>query len=259
MTLSKIQPSAMAYTPVNKAGDVMTGGLNTNSATSNIIFNGSSTQSFPNVFKRSVTETQRVAAFVGTGNASCWWVDDTSGTPTAVGAVDGRSAASGGGITLWGNNASSWSQGVSVNGSGVVNLPNKPIISGQIGTAATSPSAPMIIPFNEFWVSRGISYNSSTRRFTVSTSGTYRITMNPFKISDGGNATRVYIGINTDSPGSNTHYGHTYTNVAAYNTMNLNTIVNLNSNDYIVFYLSQGTLYNQSTDRFNQFSIEMIA
>lgn len=258
MSLSKVPSSGLSYEPVNKAGDTMTGGIRTNSATTSITFSGSSTQEFSNTFKSASTSTQRAAAFIGSGNVSCWWADNTSGTPIAVGAVDGVSASSGGGIALWANNSSAWYTGVRVNGAGSVNLPNQPIISGQVGSTS-SFSGSVIIPFDEFWVSRGITYNSSTRRFTVPNTGIYRITMNPFKISDGGNPTRVLIGVNTDSPGTNTHYGHTYTNIAAYGTMNLNTVVSLSANDYIVFYLYQGTLYNQSTDRFNQFSIEMIA
>lgn len=141
--------------------------------------------------------------------------------------------------------------------SGNVFKSQQPIIGGQIGTAATDPAAPQKLPFNEFWVSRGITYDSGTRRFTVPVAGVYRITMNPF-FKTGVGAGRVLVGINTDAPTVTNHYGHTYRESTQYETGCINSIVSLNANDYIVFYLAGGTLYNQSVDKFNQFSIELI-
>lgn len=140
--------------------------------------------------------------------------------------------------------------------SGYMNQPNKPIMSGQIGTTGTF-SAAQKIPFDDFWVQRGITYSSSTRRFTVPVAGIYRITMNPFTNPTAG--TRVMIGINNDAPTTDNHRGHCYAGDAAHQTMSLNSVVSLNANDYIVFYLYAGTLYNASSDRFSQFTIEMIA
>lgn len=141
---------------------------------------------------------------------------------------------------------------------GYVNFPNKPIMSGQIGSSGTF-SAAQKIPFDDFWVQRGITYDSSLRRFTVPATGIYRITMNPFKLESAG-GTRVLVGINSDTPTATSHRGMCYaSNGAVYQTMNLNSIVSLNSGDWIVFYLLDGSLYNSSNDRFNQFTIEMIA
>jgi hypothetical protein len=146
----------------------------------------------------------------------------------------------------------------SVNSSGYIRYPVKPIISGQIGTATTTFSGPAKVPFDEFWVNQGgIVYNSSTRRFTVPAAGIYRIVMNPFTNPTAG--TRVLIGINNDAPGLAAHYGHSYSGDANHQMHSLNSVVSLNANDYIVFYLQAGSLYNASSDRFNQFSIEMIA
>ena len=131
------------------------------------------------------------------------------------------------------------------------------IISGQVGTQTNVPAGK--IHFGEIWVNTGgISYNSTTRRFTVPKSGTYRITMNPFKQLSASSA-RVLVGINTDTPTAAAHKGHTYANGDVYSTMNINSVVNLSANDYIVFYLGEGELYNASTDKFNQFTIERIA
>lgn len=133
----------------------------------------------------------------------------------------------------------------------------RPIMSGQMGSIS-SITGPAKVPFDEFWVNQGgIVYNSSTRRFTVPTTGIYRITMNPFTAPVGG--TRVLIGINNDAPGTASHYGHSYNQDANHQMHSLNSIVSLNANDYIVFYLFAGSLYNLSSDRFNQFTIEQVA
>ncbi len=135
---------------------------------------------------------------------------------------------------------------------------NPIIISGQVGSQ-TNVSVGKI-PFGEIWVNiGGISYNPTTRRFTVPQSGTYRITMNPFKNQVSATA-RVLVGINTDAPTPSTHRGHTYANGGGvYSTMSINSVVNLSANDYIVFYLFEGELWNSTSDRFNQFTIERIA
>ena len=139
----------------------------------------------------------------------------------------------------------------------VPNSLNPIIISGQVGSQSGVSVGK--IPFGEIWVDiGGISYSSTTRRFTVPQAGTYRITMNPFKSQVSASA-RVLIGINTDAPTLETHRGHAYASGGIYSTMSINSVVNLSANDYIVFYLSEGELYNAFNDRFNQFTIERIA
>lgn len=141
--------------------------------------------------------------------------------------------------------------------SGRTTSPKQPIISGQIGSIASITGAQKI-GFDDFWLNQGgISYNATTKRFTVPVAGNYRITMNPFAITGQAN-TRVLIGKNTDTPTASTHYGHCYRESATYDTMSLNSIVTLAANDYIVFYLYSGGLYNNTSDRFNQFTIELI-
>ncbi len=141
----------------------------------------------------------------------------------------------------------------------ILNLPGQPIISGQIGGAMTNPAGPQILAFDDFWVSRGITYNSGTRRFTVPVAGVYRITINPF-FNTGVGSGRVLVGVNTDAPTLLTHRGECYREAALYDTGCIDSVVQLNANDYIVFYLYAGTLYNQpASDRFTQFSIVKIA
>lgn len=146
---------------------------------------------------------------------------------------------------------------LSVSSAGYINEPTRPIISGQMGTIGTI-SAAQKVPFDEFWVQRGITYNSGTRRFTVPTTGIYRITMNPFTNPAGG-AFRVMIGINDDAPNSANHRGMCYKQNSEHDTLSLTSTVSLNTGDYIVYYLAAGQMYNNTGDRFNQFSIEMIA
>ena len=144
-----------------------------------------------------------------------------------------------------------------IDASGRVTKPYQPVISGQMGTAMSSPSGTRMLEFNEFWTSQGITYNSTTKRFTVPIAGKYRVTLNPF-FNTSATATRVQVGVNTDAPTSTTHYGHAYRETSTFDTGCINSVINLAANDYIVFYLAAGSLYNQSNDRFNQFSIELI-
>lgn len=69
---------------------------------------------------------------------------------------------------------------------------------------------------------------------------------------------RVLIGVNNAAPAQTTHYGHAYRESTTYDTVCLNSVVSLNANDWIVFYLYSGTIYNSGSDKFNQFSIELI-
>ena len=148
-------------------------------------------------------------------------------------------------------------EAIRIDTAGRVTMPYQPVISGQIGTAMTNPAAPQLIDFNEFWSSVGITYNSTTRRFTVPVAGKYRITLNPFWLQGAGIG-RVMVGVNNDAPVQTTHYGHTYKGSNDYETGCINSVVSLSANDYVVFKLFQGTLYSTPGDRFNQFSIQLI-
>ena len=156
------------------------------------------------------------------------------------------------------NAAITWTTPLKIDSSGYVYKSAQPIISGQVGSYdVSSLTVGNKVPFDDFWVSRGITYNSSTRRFTVPVAGTYRITMNPF-FNSGYASCRVLIGINTDSPGVGSHKGSTYREAATYDTGCINSVVTLAASDYIVFYIYQGSLYNAVSDYFNQFTIELI-
>jgi hypothetical protein len=134
---------------------------------------------------------------------------------------------------------------------------NKVIMAGQMGSFSSITGAQKV-PFNDFWVQRGISYSSDTRRFTVPVNGIYRVTLNTFQLTGQG-GTRVMIGINNDAPSAGNHRGHAYGGDANYQILHLESVIPLSANDYIVFYLSAGGVYNSTDDRFNQFTIERIA
>ena len=148
---------------------------------------------------------------------------------------------------------------MTIDRNGYVTIPNQPMISGTMGTAMTHPSNDTLLSFNVFFVSRGITFNSSTKRFTVPTAGVYSIMMTPFTYGGSG-PHRLLIGINTDAPLYTSHKGHFYDNdTTTYASGALHSVVDLAANDYIVFRLLNGKLYNQSNDRFNEFSICKIA
>jgi hypothetical protein len=151
-----------------------------------------------------------------------------------------------------------FNQGMRINGYGHIDTPFQPVISGQMGTAMVDPVAPQLLAFNQFWTSVGITFNDVTRRFTVPSAGKYRITLNPF-FKAGTGVGRVLVGINNDTPIQSNAYGMTYKGGAEYDTGCIDSIVSLSANDYIVFRLFEGGLYNISADRFNQFTIQKIA
>ena len=134
------------------------------------------------------------------------------------------------------------------------------IIAGQIGSASVNAgdlTADTLIPFDEFWADQGgISYDSSSKKFTVPVVGIYRITLNPMITQQ--NSARIRIGINTTTPDSTSHRGTAYRGVGDYDTLCIDSTLLLQANDYIVFRLQQGQMYNLSNDRFTQFSIQLI-
>lgn len=147
-----------------------------------------------------------------------------------------------------------------ITSAGYINYPEKPIIAGRIGSSATL-TVPGLIPFDEFFISRGITYNSSTRRFTVPVTGIYRITMDIFW-NTGVSGGRVLVGKNTDTPtqsSPSTYLGHAYHGGTVYEGGSINSVAQLAANDYIVYYMASNGIYNATGDRFNTFSIELIA
>jgi hypothetical protein len=190
-----------------------------------------------------------------TGNAATGYMEFRDSANTRHGWI-GFGSASNDLLSI--NNDANSTTGVLINNNVVWHAGNTICYSGQMGTAMTSPTGPVVLKFNEIWVNTGgITYDGATGKFTVPETGIYRVTINPFKITGGG-ATRVMVGVNTTAPTASTHKGHCYTSETLYSTMCINSVVSLTAGDYIVFYLLSGGLYNETGDRFNQYSIERI-
>ena len=156
---------------------------------------------------------------------------------------------------------SNGSERMRIDSAGRISMPHKAVISGRMGSAMTDPVGPIQLKFNLFYTNTGgISYDSSNGRFTVPVAGKYRVTMNPFKkIGTAYPNCRVLIGKNNSTPMVTNHFGHCYASGSDYNTLCLNSVIAMEAGDFIVFYLQVGSLYNKSSDQFNDFSIEMIA
>ena len=156
---------------------------------------------------------------------------------------------------------SNGSERMGIDSAGRISMPHKAVISGRMGSAMIDPVGPIQLKFNFFYTDAGgISYDSSNGRFTVPVAGKYRVTMNPFKKTGTEYPNcRVLIGKNNSTPTVTSHHGHCYSSGTVYNTLCLNSVIAMEAGDFIVFYLSLGSLYNKASDQFNDFSIEMIA
>lgn len=130
------------------------------------------------------------------------------------------------------------------------------IMSGQVGSALYSAgqAAPFKIPFADFKVTNpDITYDSTNRRFYINRSGIYRVSC-----SAQGTAgiNQLLIGLNIDTPLTSANEDNA-TGVANV-TLRVEATINITAGQYIVFYFSSGTFYNQSTNRFGGFSIQKI-
>lgn len=257
---------------VNTAGDTMTGDLTVDTNTfhvdvaDNRVGIGTST---PDMGKLQINEdaAASTAIFIrNRHNVAGTYSDITFGYGEASNSYGAGirfrqvDTTHGGQIELYTDNASgAYTKQMEITENGHVTKPNQPMIAGTMGTAQTHPTNDTLLSFNVFFVNRGITFNSSTKRFTVPTAGVYSIMLTPFVFGGSHGPHRVLVGLNTDTPTVTTHKGHFYTNQDHYDSGALHSVVDLAANDYIVFRLSNGKLYNQSSDRFNEFSICKIA
>ena len=142
-----------------------------------------------------------------------------------------------------------------IDSSGVINQPAKPIMSGRMGTQV-SMGGSQAIKFTEFFVDQGgITYNASTGAFTVPKDGVYRICLNGFTSASAG----TRIGIYVNGTATSDRYGHAYGGDSSHEMAPLNSVLELNANDYFYYWVVVGSVHNASGDRFNEFSIELIA
>lgn len=127
--------------------------------------------------------------------------------------------------------------------------------SGRIGSAATgSPAVPAgsRIPFADFSkVSADITYNSTSRRFTINRAGTYRLYISGLAISAN---TRLAIGVNTETPNESSASSQAFSPITNM-SIGCEHTQDLAVGDFVVFFVVSGGLFNQDTNRFGNFSI----
>jgi hypothetical protein len=145
---------------------------------------------------------------------------------------------------------------LAIRGTGAVTMPYQPMICRRIATV-TDVAANQLIAWDTQMSGTGISYNTSSRRFTVPITGRYRISFSGFKANTASTC-RVLLGVNTDSPSSSSNSGHIYTNGSTYDSLSFDVILNLSTNDYFTFRLTEGTLYTRTSDQFNFMAAHLV-
>lgn len=144
---------------------------------------------------------------------------------------------------------------MTIDSSGRLRQPAKPIIAGRMG-GVTTVTASAAIKFDEFFVDQGgITYTTSNGKFTVPVDGIYRLTLNALTNNTAGTRVRLYV----NGTGASNIYGHTYSGDSDHQHLAINSVLDLNANDFIYFWCENGAVYSQPTDKFTEFSIEMIA
>jgi hypothetical protein len=143
-----------------------------------------------------------------------------------------------------------------VDSAGRVTMPFQPAMCRRLAQV-NDVAGDQLIPWDTEITSVGITYNTSTRRFTVPISGRYRISFSGFK-STSASTLRILLGVNSDSPVSSSNFGHTYSSVTGYDSVSFDVILNLSANDYFTFRLAEGILWARSNDQFNFMAAHLI-
>ncbi len=227
----------LGYTPVNKAGDTMSGTLKTNSASASVTFDAASSTTFSNVLKGDTSNPGgRTLAVVsgdsGTDRTSIWLADSSS---RALGAVDATSTS----VDLWANSpgALSWRRGLYVNRStdtkihGVVNQPCVPAFKAmmQSGGGNLTIDSTTVFPYATEKFDNGGNYDNSTYRFTAPVTGYYFMA---FSISYLRSATSGRRSAGLYVSGAIVEYIDFAPN-ADYDICELATVVYLSATDYV--------------------------
>jgi hypothetical protein len=164
-------------------------------------------------------------------------------------------------IILSGTNGISTSTlfGIQQNANGVVTLPYLPLICMKLSTSFLGQG---LIPWDVTVTQQGITYNSTTRRFTVPITGKYRVNFNGFK-EQSVTATRIIIAVNIDAPTPTQASAMIYTNVPVgqYAAISVDIIIPLVANDYFTIcqYEPTGGIYSTGGDRFNNMNAHLIS
>ena len=131
-----------------------------------------------------------------------------------------------------------------------------PMIAGTHTNGANPTVAPAVLGWQNITVQQGgLTYNVSTKRFTVPIAGFYKATCSVSKPASQG--CRLNIGVNTDAPTNVTAKATSYADTASGTTHQMVTqILSLAANDYVTFSIDIGQIYSNVGDNpYQYFSI----
>jgi len=131
---------------------------------------------------------------------------------------------------------------------GVATMPNQPGFMAQFpyggGSSSVSNS---VYPFSQTHYNIGSHYNTSTYRFTAPVAGRYMFGYQ-LLTNAGGGRSLSYLRINASSSFSNSQVYEGSADSEEYNDAQVNTILNLNANDYVDVYIGgSGNLYTAAS------------
>lgn len=195
--------SNIGYTPVNKAGDTMTGKLTVQSSAYGLKLDGTGRSDIELVHTNAGTDLKR----------------------RIIRSIDGEFR-----VGLENDASSSYANHLNIDGSGRVTTPNQPAFHVRVNSAAYITTSP--IPFTNAVFNTGSHYNTSTYRFTAPIAGKYYFVVNVYLQLTNGEDGYPRFRVN----GSNRHYSYAYnlgTGGQIDVTLVSNAIFDLSVGDYV--------------------------
>ena len=130
---------------------------------------------------------------------------------------------------------------------GVATMPNQPGFMAQFphGGGASSVNY-SVYPFSQTHYNIGSHYNTSTYRFTAPVAGRYMFGYH-LLTNTGGARHLSYLRINGSGSYQDSQVYECSADSEEYNDAQVNTILNLNANDYVDVYIGNGNLYNAAS------------
>lgn len=213
MALTTLTATNIGYVPVNKAGDVFTGGIATNGATASAPITAGRVN--------NSNEGGQVDLCRSTDNASAWAIDVYGNTSTpSLRIIDNIATAS----------------RLIIDSGGRVTMPYQPMfdVYKNNGNVAASQT----IVFNGVRSNIGSCYSTSTGRFTAPVSGAYQFNTQVTTV-DSGAFLEIQLAVN----GSNRYSGRTYRTGTTQDSAGVSACIYLSAGDYITVTTSVGNAY----------------
>lgn len=236
MALTKVLASMMEYTPVNKAGDTLTGQLRVNKAGNNTttLTPSAALAMAGRISSDGVTNTQ---GYIFDGISMGGSGEEYAGIYAYD---DGGSAATG--VVLFGGTTSAIAKGVDVDSLGRVKMPNQPAFSAKLSPAT---SATNTLKFATVQQNIGSGYNSSTGRFTAPVAGSYYFHCHCLFNSGAAN-----LSLKKNS----TDYVIMETDESGFHQAVISAVVPLAAGDYVEIVVYMGSVYG-NYDNFSGYLI----